>query len=212
MAFSVRLNSTRYSSTSLPVSCTFSPVCVSVMPFFCASGVRSTSTSSAIGARSMQSVRGTDCRSLISSSVRTRALSRSSCSCSKRSSAAVSASICGCSAAKSSIRVCMSASGVRSSCAALPVNCRCVSNDCARRSSIALTDRLSCRNSAVVSSDRRVSVRLSSFICPVCCAKSPSGLSARPLTKYAMTALSSVTSAVMHQPMRSKRTFSALTC
>lgn len=34
----------------------------------------------------------------------------------------------------------------------------------------------------------------------------------RPLTKYAMTALSSVTSAVMHQPMRSKRTFSALTC
>lgn len=34
----------------------------------------------------------------------------------------------------------------------------------------------------------------------------------RPLTKYAMTALNSVTSAVMHQPMRSKRTFSALTC
>ena len=74
-------------------------------------------------------------------------------------------------------------------------------------------DRLSCRNSAVVSSDRRVLGQAFLIDLPGLPRRiAPAGLSARPLTKYAMTALNSVTSAVMHQPMRSKRTFSALAC
>ena len=64
-------------SMSLPVMRTFPPSCASVIFFFSASGSRSVSTSSTMGPISILSVRGTDCSSLISSSVLTTLDSRS---------------------------------------------------------------------------------------------------------------------------------------
>ena len=94
------------------------------LELFSASGDRSASTSSIMGASWMRSFRATCRRLLISSSVLVICISRSACSRKSVRNSAVSGRISGCSAENSSNCACMSASGVRSSWAALPVNCR----------------------------------------------------------------------------------------
>ena len=93
----------------------------------------------------------------------------------------------------------MSASGVRSSCAALPVNCRWAEKPSSSRAIMSLNDALQRASSAGTSSSSLVIVRLSGRTSSTCEAKSCSGRSARPLTKYASTPPANVTAAVMHQ-------------
>ena len=167
-AFSIRLNTSRYISASLPVITTLSQSCSIVISFWLARGVRSVMISSTRGASSIRSERGAELRLLISRSVCTSLESLSSCSACDRTSSAVSPSRFLCSAAKSSSFVCIIASGVRSSCAAFPENWRCVANDSESRSSIRFTETLSCRNSFTVSSLSRMSEMLSWSIFSAC--------------------------------------------
>ena len=122
--FSTRLKMARYTSTSLPVIHRSSPLWESVTPLFSASGDRSASTSSIMGASWILSVRGTVFSSLMSSSVRTILDSRSVCSRIMAMVSAVSGQLSPWSVDMyRSSRACISASGVRSSWAALPTNC-----------------------------------------------------------------------------------------
>ena len=126
------------------------------------SRVRDTFFSSAIGARSAKtsSVMGANCilslhlmlrSSLISSRVFVICDIRSVCSCKSLKNSAVSGFISVCSTEKSSICACIKARGVRSSCAAFPVNCRCAVNPSLSRSIILLKEWLNCLNSGKTS-------------------------------------------------------------
>ena len=108
---------------SLPVMLP-SPVALRVMFFLSARGARSVKISSTIGPISMRSVQGTVRSSLISRRVFVIWVMRSVCSRSKRRKSAVSGDTSGCSAENSSSCACIRESGVRSSWAAFPVNCR----------------------------------------------------------------------------------------
>ncbi len=122
-------------------------------------------------------------RSLIFSSVLVICANRSVCSRKSVRNSAVSGRTSGCSAEKSSSCACISASGVRSSWAALPVNCRWAAKALFSRYSIWLNERLSCRNSEIASSSIHILARLFSCACSTCEAKLRRGLRARPLTK-----------------------------
>ena len=177
MAFSVRLKSKRYISVSLPVM-TPSPALSSVMPLFSASGARSVKTSSIIGAISMRSVQGTVRSSLISSRVLVICVIRSVCSRRSRRKSAVSGRRSGCSAENKSNCACISASGVRNSWAAFPVNCRWAVKPASSRSSIRLNGLLNCRNSGRTSSVIFMSGRLFGCTCSTWDAKVRRGLRA----------------------------------
>ena len=69
------------------------------------------------------------------------------------------------------------------------------------------TERLNCRNSGSTSSSIFISARLFSCTFSTCEAKLRRGLSARPLTKYAKTPLSTVTAAVIYQFVVQKDVF-----
>ena len=127
--------------------------------------------------------RATCCKLLISCSVLVICVSRSVCSRRRVRNSAVSGSTSECSAENSSNCACISASGVRSSWAAFPVNCRWAAKALFSRSSIWLNERLSCRNSEIASSSILISARLFSCTCSTCEAKLRRGLRARPLTK-----------------------------
>ena len=200
----------RYINVSLPISWA-SPLRSRAMPRASARGVRSARTSSTIGANSIWSLQGTLRSSLISSSVFVICDIFSVCSCRSSRKAASSHSISGCSAENSSTCACMSASGVRSSCAAFPVNCRCALKPSSRRSIMLLNDLLNCWNSGSTSSLIFMSAKLLGCTFSTCDAKARSGLSARPLTKYASTPPSSVTATVISQLVALKDSCALLT-
>ena len=136
---------------------------------------------------------------------------RSVCSCSRPSSSAVSGRKPECSEMNSSICACIRASGVRSSCAALPVNWRCAENPSPRRAIMSLKEALHRCSSAGTSSLSLISLRLSGCTRSTWAAKARSGLSARPLTKYASTPPRSVTPAVMRQAVVPKDSCASFT-
>ena len=169
------------------------------MPFWSASGARSASTSSIRGASSISSLQGMARSSLISSNVLVMLDILSVWSRSSVRRSLVAGGTSGCSTANSSIWACMSASGVRNSCAALPENWRCAAKPASRRCIMPLNDSLNLLNSGSTSSLIFESARFPGCTCSICAAKARRGLSARPLAKYASTPPISVTKAVMHQ-------------
>ena len=177
MAFSVKLNIIRYNNVSLPISVP-SPSYESVTPFFSASGVRSVKISSSIGASSTVSLQRTVRSALISSRIFVICDMRSVCSCKSLRNSAVSGSASACSTANNSICACMSASGVRNSCAAFPVNCRCAVKPSSKRSIILLKELLNCLNSGSTSSLTFISDKLFGCTCSICAAKLRKGFSA----------------------------------
>ena len=152
---------------------------------FCcsASGVRSVHSSSIRGSSSILSSQGTERSSLSSRRVLLISAMRSVCSPSRRRKSAVSASAFGCSAEKSSSFACMRASGVLSSCAALPVNCFCARKPSSSRSSMRLKASRERRNSGNRSSGSFIFPRLFGSISSRREAKLCRGLSALPPTK-----------------------------
>ena len=110
------------------------------------------STSSIRGASSISSLQGMARSSLISSNVLVMFDILSVCSRSSLRRSLVAGGTSGCSTANSSIWACMSVSGVRNSCAALPENWRCVAKPASRRLIMPLNDSLNLLNSGSTSS------------------------------------------------------------
>ena len=133
----------------------------SAICFSSARGARSVNISSTIGASSIASSHGTLLSSLISRRIFVICDMRSVCSFIRSRTLRVSSSTSGCSMENKSICACKSASGVRSSWAALPVNCRWLLNPSSRRSIILLKERQNCRNSGSTSSLTFISDKLS---------------------------------------------------
>ena len=82
---------------------------------------------------------------------------------------------------------CINDNGVRSSCAALAVNCLCISNASERRSSILLYETLSWFSSLILHSSIPESARFWACTSSILSENSRIGLSACPLIKYAAT-------------------------
>ena len=145
---------------SLPVIVTGLHFPISSTFFSAASGSRSSRTSSTSASTMIFSSRTVIRSSLMSKRVFTTLLSLSFCSVIIAIVCPVHSSLPGCSVElyKSNC-TCISANGVRSSCAALAVNCLCISNASERRSSILLYETLSWFNSftsfsSILESDR----------------------------------------------------------
>ena len=173
---------------SLPIKSTLSHFSIRLIPFSCARGSKSARTSSTRADIAISSSRAIVWSSLISRSVLTILLSRSVCSVIMLIVCCADVSLFGCfEELYKSIWSCITASGVRSSWAALAVNCLCSLNASDSRSSILLYETLSWFSSENLFSSIRESDRFCACTSSIFFEKSHSGFSAWPLIKNVIT-------------------------